>query len=57
VKAGVVISEAAVAAARQAMKARCYELAIRLGNGPGTAIVITSDLTTDYVTFNSAYTS
>jgi len=57
VRAGVVISEDAVAAARRAMKADAYELAIRLGNGPGTAVVITSDLTPEYVHFNSAYTS
>jgi len=57
VHAGVVISEDAVAAARRAMKADSYELAIRLGNGPGTAVVITSDLTPEYVHFNSAYTS
>jgi len=57
VQAGVVISEDAVAAARRAMKADAYELAIRLGNGPGSALVITSDLTAEYVHFNSAYTS
>lgn len=57
VHAGVVISEDAATAARRAMKADSYELAIRLGNGPGSAVVITSDLTADYVHFNSAYTS
>jgi len=57
VHAGVVISEEAVAAARRAMKADAYELAIRLGSGPGSAVVITSDLTAEYVHFNSAYTS
>ena len=57
VKNGVVISEDAVAAARRAMKADAYEIVIRLGDGPGTATLITSDLTTEYVVFNSAYTS
>lgn len=57
VHGGVVTSEDAVAAARRAMKAESYELAIRLGNGPGQAVVITSDLTAEYVHFNSAYTS
>jgi glutamate N-acetyltransferase/amino-acid N-acetyltransferase len=57
VRAGVVISEDAVAAARRAMRADAYEIAIKLGGGPGTATVITSDLTTEYVVFNSAYTS
>jgi len=57
VRAGVVISEDAVTAARRAMKADAYEIAIKLGDGPGTATVITSDLTTEYVVFNSAYTS
>jgi glutamate N-acetyltransferase / amino-acid N-acetyltransferase len=57
VRAGVVISEEAVAAARRAMKADAWELAITLGSGPGTATVITSDLTAEYVHFNSAYTS
>jgi glutamate N-acetyltransferase/amino-acid N-acetyltransferase len=57
VRAGVVISEDALAAARRVMKADAYELAIRLGSGPGTATVITSDLATEYVQFNSAYTS
>ena len=57
VKNGVVISEEAVAAARRAMKADAYEIVIRLGDGPGSATMITSDLTTEYVVFNSAYTS
>ena len=57
VHAGVVISEDAVVAARRAMKADAYEIAIKLGDGPGAATVITSDLTTEYVVFNSAYTS
>jgi glutamate N-acetyltransferase/amino-acid N-acetyltransferase len=57
VRQGVVLSEDAVAAARRAMKAEAYELAIRLGSGPGSATIITSDLTPEYVHFNSAYTS
>jgi len=57
VHAGVVISEEAAAEARRVMKGAAYELAIRLGSGPGSAVVITADLTPDYVNFNSAYTS
>jgi glutamate N-acetyltransferase/amino-acid N-acetyltransferase len=57
VKGGVVISEDAVAAARKAMKLDAYDMVITLGEGPGTATVITSDLTPEYVHFNSAYTS
>jgi glutamate N-acetyltransferase/amino-acid N-acetyltransferase len=57
VRAGVVISEDAVTAARRVMKGESYELAIRIGNGAGQARVITSDLTAEYVHFNSAYTS
>jgi glutamate N-acetyltransferase/amino-acid N-acetyltransferase len=57
VRAGVVISEEALTAARRVMKSEFYELAIRIGGGSGTARVITSDLTAEYVHFNSAYTS
>jgi glutamate N-acetyltransferase/amino-acid N-acetyltransferase len=57
VKGGVVISDEAVAAARKAMKGDAWELELRLGSGPGRAVVITSDLTPEYVHFNSAYTS
>lgn len=57
VQGGVVISEDAVSAARRVMKTAAYVLDIRLGSGPGTATVITSDLTPEYVHFNSAYTS
>lgn len=57
VHAGVVISDEAVADARRVMKGEAYELEIRLGTGPGRALLITSDLTQEYVHFNSAYTS
>jgi glutamate N-acetyltransferase/amino-acid N-acetyltransferase len=57
VKAGVVISEDALTAARRVMKSENYELAIKIGSGSGSARVITSDLTAEYVHFNSAYTS
>ena len=57
VKGGVVISDEAVAAARKAMKSEAWELEIRLGVGNGRAVMITSDLTQEYVHFNSAYTS
>jgi glutamate N-acetyltransferase/amino-acid N-acetyltransferase len=57
VKGGVVISADAVTAVRRVMKADAYTLTVSLGSGPGKALVITSDLTPEYVTFNSAYTS
>lgn len=57
VEGGVVISDDAVAAARRVMRGDAWELGITLGSGPGTATVITSDLTEEYVRFNSAYTS
>lgn len=57
VRDGVVISDEAATAARRAMKADAYELIVRLGTGPGRGVVITSDLTPEYVRFNSAYTS
>ena len=57
VRGGVVISEDAVAAARKVMKGEAWKLEIRLGSGPGQALLITSDLTAEYVHFNSAYTS
>jgi glutamate N-acetyltransferase/amino-acid N-acetyltransferase len=57
VRAGVVISEDSLTAARRVMKGETYELAIRIGSGSGAARVITSDLTAEYVHFNSAYTS
>jgi len=57
VRAGVVVSPEAMSAARRAMRSEAYCLRLRIGAGPGTATVITSDLTEGYVRFNSAYTS
>ena len=39
------------------MKQDAYTVAIRVGGGEGEAMIVTSDLTKDYVHFNSAYTS
>ncbi len=57
VRAGTVISEEAVAAARRVMKRDAYAMTVRLGAGPGRATIVTSDLTEAYVRLNSAYTS
>ncbi|HYC00668.1 MAG TPA: bifunctional glutamate N-acetyltransferase/amino-acid acetyltransferase ArgJ [Candidatus Limnocylindrales bacterium] len=57
VRNGVVLSEDALNAARKVMKREAYTMTLRLGDGPGTATMITSDLTEEYVRFNSAYTS
>jgi len=57
VRAGTVLSDDAVAAARRVMKRDSYVMTVRLGAGHGRATVVTSDLTEEYVRFNSAYTS
>ena len=43
--------------ARRIMRGQAFTVTVRLGDGPGTALVVTSDLTEAYVRFNSAYTS
>lgn len=57
VRGGTVVSDDAVASARRVMKRDAYVMTLRLGAGPGRATIVTSDLTEDYVRFNSAYTS
>jgi len=57
VRAGTVVSDDAVAAARRVMKHEAYTMILRLGAGSGRALIVTSDLTEGYVRFNSAYTS
>jgi len=57
VRAGDVVSDEASRAARKAMRSDAFVLKIVIGQGPGTATVVTSDLTEAYVKFNSAYTS
>ncbi|HYC57084.1 MAG TPA: bifunctional glutamate N-acetyltransferase/amino-acid acetyltransferase ArgJ [Candidatus Binatia bacterium] len=57
VRNGVVLSEDALNDARKVMKRDAYTMTVRLGDGPGAAMMITSDLTEEYVRFNSAYTS
>ncbi|MFT4570258.1 MAG: glutamate N-acetyltransferase/amino-acid N-acetyltransferase [Hyphomicrobiaceae bacterium] len=54
---GALVSDAAMASARKLMKRDAYTLRVRIGRGRGRALVITSDLTVDYVHFNSAYTT
>jgi glutamate N-acetyltransferase/amino-acid N-acetyltransferase len=57
VRAGALISEQAARMARKVMRNDAFVLRIRIGKGPGSATVVTSDLTEAYVRFNSAYTS
>jgi glutamate N-acetyltransferase/amino-acid N-acetyltransferase len=57
VKQGREPSAAALRAAQKIMGREAFELRVDLGLGSGRAVVVTSDLTTDYVHFNSAYTS
>jgi len=56
-RAGSVISPEARRMARTVMRKDAFSVHIRVGNGSGTATVVTSDLTQEYVRFNSAYTS
>lgn len=57
VKQGREPSATALLAARKIMARDAFELRVSLGQGEGRAVVVTSDLTTEYVHFNSAYTS
>jgi glutamate N-acetyltransferase/amino-acid N-acetyltransferase len=57
VRSGTVVSPQASARARKTMRADSFTIRVTLGRGPGSATVVTSDLTEDYVRFNSAYTS
>ena len=55
VKGGELLSEGARRRAARVMRHDAFTLAIRLGSGPGRALVVTSDLTEAYVRFNASY--
>lgn len=57
VRGGTVVSDEAVRSARKTMRHEAWTLRVGLGDGAGSATVITCDLTEDYVRFNSAYSS
>lgn len=57
VRNGGLVSDEAARMARKVMRGDTFTVNIEMGKGPGTATVVTSDLTEAYVRFNSAYTS
>jgi glutamate N-acetyltransferase/amino-acid N-acetyltransferase len=54
---GTLVSEEAQRMARKVMRRDAFTLRVRIGGGPGTATIVTSDLTESYVRFNTAYTT
>ena len=49
--------EAVLARIAEAMKARAFDVEVRLGLGQGSDTVYTCDLTFDYVRINAEYTT
>jgi glutamate N-acetyltransferase/amino-acid N-acetyltransferase len=56
-RGGTLVSDEAQRMARKVMRREAFTVRVRVGRGPGTATVVTSDLTEGYVRFNSAYTT
>jgi glutamate N-acetyltransferase/amino-acid N-acetyltransferase len=56
-RAGALVSEESLRAARRVMRRDAFAVRVVLGAGTGMATVVTSDLTEAYVRFNSAYSS
>ena len=56
-RGGTLVSAEAQRMARKVMRRDAFTVRVRVGDGPGTATIITSDLTESYVRFNTAYTS
>ena len=54
---GTVADEAVLARIAEAMKARAFDVEVRLGLGQGSDTVYTCDLTFDYVRINAEYTT
>jgi glutamate N-acetyltransferase/amino-acid N-acetyltransferase len=57
VRDGVPVGEEALKLARAVMRREAFVIRVVVGDGPGKATMVTSDLTEAYVHFNSAYTS
>jgi glutamate N-acetyltransferase/amino-acid N-acetyltransferase len=56
-RAGSLVSEESLRAARRVMRRDAFAVRVVLGSGAGVATMVTSDLTEAYVRFNSAYSS
>jgi glutamate N-acetyltransferase/amino-acid N-acetyltransferase len=56
-RGGTLVSAEAQRMARKVMRQDAFTLRVRVGEGPGTAVIVTSDLTESYVRFNTAYTT
>jgi glutamate N-acetyltransferase/amino-acid N-acetyltransferase len=56
-RGGTLVSAEAQRMARKVMRRDSFTVRVRVGDGPGTATIVTSDLTESYVRFNTAYTT
>jgi len=56
-RGGTLVSAEAQRMARKIMRRDAFALRVRVGDGEGSATVVTSDLTEAYVRFNTAYTT
>ena len=56
-RGGTLVSAEAQRMARKVMRRDAFTVRVRVGEGPGTATIVTSDLTESYVRFNTAYTT
>ena len=57
VRNGELVSDEAARMARKVMQRDAFSVRVQVGRGDGCATVVTSDLTQDYVRFNSTYTT
>jgi glutamate N-acetyltransferase/amino-acid N-acetyltransferase len=56
-RGGTLVSAEAQRMARKVMRRDAFTVRVRVGDGPGSATIVTSDLTESYVRFNTAYTT
>jgi glutamate N-acetyltransferase/amino-acid N-acetyltransferase len=56
-RGGTLVSAEAQRTARKVMRRDAFTVRVGVGEGPGTATIVTSDLTEGYVRFNTAYTT
>jgi len=56
-RGGTLVSAEAQRMARKVMRRDAFTVRVRVGDGPGKATIVTSDLTDGYVQFNTAYTT